>query len=168
MADKLLERLDAFAEKSGQFLAILPLLLVLVQFAVVLMVYVFSTGSIQLQESLQYINAMMFLGGAGYTALKDEHVRVDLFYSKFSDAAKARVNFFGTLLLLVPFLILFWHSTIPYVTDSWAIKESSVEASGLPFIYILKTTLLLFALTLSLNAIADLIRHSKTLFGGES
>lgn len=166
MADKILERLDTFAEKSGQFLAFLPLLLVLVQFAVVLMVYVFSTGSIQLQESLQYINAMMFLGGAGYTALKDEHVRVDLFYSKFSDHGKAKVNFFGTLLLLVPFLILFWHATVPYVLDSWEIRESSVEASGLPIVYILKTTLLLFALTLSLNAVADLIRHGKTLFGG--
>lgn len=167
MTDTTLRRLDAFAEKSGQMLAVLPLLLVLVQFAVVLMVYVFSTGSIQLQESLQYINAMMFLGGAGYTALHDEHVRVDLLYCKLSERGKAWVNFLGTLLLLVPFLVLFWHASIPYVMDSWAIRESSVEASGLPFVYLLKTTLLLFALTLSLHAVADLLRFGKTLFGGK-
>lgn len=166
MVDTLIRRLDGFAAKTGDFLTILPLLLVLLQFAVVLLVYVFSSGSVQLQESLQYINAMLFLGGAGYTAFKDEHVRVDLLYCKFSERGKTLVNFYGTLFLLVPFLILFWHATLPYVTDSWAIKETSVESSGLPFVYLLKSTLLLFAFTLSLHAAADLLRHGKALFGG--
>ncbi len=168
MLETILRQLDGFADRTGHILAALPLMLVLVQFGVVLMVYVFSTGSIQLQESLQYINAMMFLGGAGYTAFKDEHVRVDLVYCKLGERGKAWVNFLGTLLLLVPFLVLFWHASLPYVTDSWAIQESSVESSGLPFVYLLKSTLLLFALTLSLHAIADLIRHGQTLFGGRA
>lgn len=162
---RIVTALDAFSEKSGQVLAVLPLLLVLVQFAVVLMVYVFASGSIQLQESLQYINALMFLGGAGYTAVRGEHVRVDIFYSRFSERGKATVNFFGTLFLLVPFLVLFWVSAVPFVSQSWAIGETSVEASGLPFVYILKTTLLLFALTLSLHALADLIRNGRKLVG---
>lgn len=165
MLAKIQNGLDRFAEHTGNFLSVLPLLLILVQFALVLSVYVFSAGNIQLQESLQYINAMMFLGGAGYTALKDEHVRVDLFYSKFTERGKAWVNFLGTLLLLVPFLILFWDSTLPYVADSWAIKEASAESSGLPFIYLLKSTLILFAVTMTAHAIADIARHSRTLFG---
>lgn len=168
MVEMLIRRLDGFAAKTGEVLSALPLVLVLVQFSVVLLVYVFASGSIQLQESLQYINAMMFLGAAGYTALKDEHVRVDLLYCKFSERSKTMVNFCGTLFLLVPFLILFWHASLPYVLDSWRIMESSVESSGLPFIYILKSTLLLFALTLSLHAIADLLRHGRALFGGKS
>jgi len=163
MTARFVAALDAFQEKSGHVLAVLPLALVLIQFAVVLMVYVFATGSIQLQESLQYINAMMFLGGAGYTAVKDGHVRVDIFYSRMSERGQAIVNLCGTLFLLVPFLVLFWISALPYVMDSWAIKETSVEASGLPFVYILKSTLLLFALTLSLHAIADLMRYGGKL-----
>ena len=165
MINMFVKRLDGFAAKSGDVLALLPLLLVLVQFAVVLLVYVFSSGSVQLQESLQYINALMFLGGAGYTAVKDEHVRVDILYCNFSERGKIKVNFYGTLFLLVPFLVLFWHASLPYVADSWSIMETSVEASGLPFVYILKSTLLLFAFTLSLHAIADLLRHGKALFG---
>lgn len=165
MLQKIVDGLDTVSERTGTVLGWLPLALVLVQFAVVLLVYVFSSGSIQLQESLQYINALMFLGGAGYTALKDEHVRVDLFYSSFSARGKAWVNFLGTLLLLVPFLVFFWIASLPYVMDSWAIGETSMEASGLPFVYILKSTLLLFAFTLSLHATADLIRHGRTLFG---
>ena len=161
----IINRLDRFAESSGAVLSILPLLLVLVQFTVVLLVYVFNVGSIQLQESLQYINAMMFLGGAGYTALHNEHVRVDIFYTNFSEPRQNWVNFLGTLFLLVPFLILFWISALPYILDSWSIMETSVESSGLPFVYILKTTLLLFALTMSLHAIADLMRYGHKLFG---
>lgn len=163
MLKKLPEQIDRLLEYSGELFAVLPLLLILVQFIVVVMVYVFKTGSIQLQESLQYINAFMFLGGAGYTALKDEHVRVDLFYSKFTDQQKARVNFFGTLFLLIPFLGLFWYSALPYVADSWRIMEASIEASGLPFVYILKTTLILFPLTLSLHVIASLLRNFKSM-----
>ncbi|UTW56678.1 TRAP transporter small permease subunit [Kordiimonas sp. SCSIO 12610] len=154
---------DRFLEASGKVLAFTPLLLILVQFAIVLMVYVFAIGNVKLQESLQYINALMFLGGAGYTALHQGHVRVDLFYSKFSDKKKNIVDTFGTLFLLIPFLGLFWWASIPYIVDSWRFQEASVEASGLPFVYILKTTLLLFALSLSLHAISQLIKTIKSV-----
>lgn len=163
MTGKLPEQLDLILEYSGKLLSILPLLLILVQFTVVMMVYIFKVGSIQLQESLQYINAIMFLGGAGYTALKDEHVRVDLFYSKFTQQKKALINFYGTLFLLLPFLILFAQSSFPYMADSWRIMETSIESSGLPFIYILKTTLILFPLTLSLHVVASLMRNFKVM-----
>jgi len=157
------EKINSFLDTSGKVLSVLPLALILIQFSVVLMVYIFASSSIQLQESLQYINAFMFLGAAGYTALKDEHVRVDLFYSKFSSKRKAQVDFFGILFLLIPFLVLFWKSSVPYVMDSWKIMEGSVEASGLPYVYILKSTLLLFAITMTLHAISGLISTFRTL-----
>lgn len=168
MLVRLIDHLDSFQKWNGRLFAMMPLALILVQFVVVLTVYVFGSGSIQLQESLLYINAMLFLGGAGYTAVKDGHVRVDLFYSTMSRRKRAWVNFTGTLFLLIPFLGLFWISTLPYVLDSWKIMETSVEASGLPFVYILKSTLLLFAFTLSLHAIADLLRYGRQLFSQES
>jgi TRAP-type mannitol/chloroaromatic compound transport system permease small subunit len=163
MPETIAQKIDALLDASGRVLALLPLLLILVQFVVVLSVYVFSSGNIQLQESLQYINAVMFLGGAGYTAVRGEHVRVDIFYSKFKKKNKAKVNFFGTLFLLVPFLILFWITSLPYVLNSWKVLEKSVESSGLPIVYVLKATLLLFALTLSLHAVSALIRSFKDM-----
>jgi len=163
MLPKTADLMDRLLDYSGKAFSWLPLLLILIQFAVVMLVYVFKAGSIQLQESLQYINAVMFLGGAGYTALKDGHVRVDLFYSGFTDPQKAMVNFYGTLFLLVPFLSLFWISTLPYALESWRIMETSVESSGLPFVYILKTTLILFPLTLSLHVFTSLIRNYSAM-----
>lgn len=136
----------------------------LVQFTIVLMVYIFGIGSIMMQESLQYINALMFLGGAGYTAIYNDHVRVDIFYSKFKPANKDAVDLFGTIFFLWPMLILLWMLTVPYVSESWRILEGSIETSGLHFVYLLKSTILLFCITLSLFALAQTIRLSLKLF----
>ncbi len=154
MLETLAERLDAFAEKTGRLLAITPLVLVLIQFTIVLMVYVFASGSIKLQESLSYINAVMFLGGAGYTLLHDDHVRVDVIYEKLSERRRALVNCLGCVFLLLPFLILLWVTAVPYALDSWSVMEGSVETGGIPLVYLLKSTMILFALTLSLQGFA--------------
>jgi len=76
----LANRLDAINDWLGRTLSYTVILLVLVQFAIVVMSGNFRVGSIKLQESLLYINALMFLGAAGYVLLKDAHVRVDVFY----------------------------------------------------------------------------------------
>ena len=155
--------LDTLNERFGRFLAVTPLALMLVQFSIVLLVYVFGLGSIMMQESLQYINALMFLGGAGYTAIHNEHVRVDIFYSKIKPRGRDVVDLFGTIFFLWPMLILLWVLTIPYVAESWRITEGSVETSGLPFVYLLKSTILLFCISLSLFAAAQSIRLSLKL-----
>ncbi|MBL4640157.1 MAG: TRAP transporter small permease subunit [Kordiimonadaceae bacterium] len=163
MQSTVIDFCDKALEASGKVLSISPLILILAQFSVVLMVYVFRTGSIQLQESLQYFNAILFLGGAGYTAYVNGHVRVDLFYGEFTEKRKALVNFYGTIFLMIPFLALFTITSLPYALDSWRIWETSVETSGLPIVYILKTTLLLFPLTMALHVVSSLLRNFKTM-----
>lgn len=158
---------DKLNERFGRLLALTPLALMLVQFAIVLLVYVFGLGSIMMQESLQYINALMFLGGAGYTALYDDHVRVDIFYSKITPNSRDKVDLFGTIFFLWPVLILLWILTIPYVAESWRIAEGSMETSGLPFVYLLKSTIILFCLSLSLFAASQSIRLTMKLIYGK-
>jgi hypothetical protein len=55
---------------------------------------------------------------------------------------------------------------LPYVARSWAILERSREASGLPLVFLLKTLILLFAILLGLQGIAQAARAWLTLFGG--
>jgi TRAP-type mannitol/chloroaromatic compound transport system permease small subunit len=132
--------------------------MVLVQFAVVIMRYGLGLGSIWLQESVLYAHATLFLLAAAWTLRDDGHVRIDIFYADASPRRKALVDFLGALLLLLPFMaVLAWYAW-PYVARSWAIYERSQEVSGLPFVYLLKTVLLLFALTMALQGIAQAIR----------
>lgn len=151
---------DAYNEQLGRILFITPLLLILVQFSIVLMVYIFAIGSIMLQESLQYINALMFMGAVGYTALQDEHVRVDIFYSNMKRPQKDWVNLLGSVFLLMPTIWLLWDVAVPYVGDSWDIKEGSNETGGLPIVYLLKGTILLFCVSLNTAVASTILRIS--------
>ena len=162
----LIRAIDATNEAIGRVLGWAALLLILVQFALVLGAAAFAFGSIWLQESRLYLNALIFLAGAGYTLKHDGHVRVDPFYRGADPIARAWVDFVGTLIFLAPVLFLIWWVGAPFVLDSWAIREGSTETGGIPFVYGLKTTVLLFAGTLSLQAIAVLLRGGLRIFCG--
>lgn len=157
--------IDAINEAIGRTLGWAALLLILVQFALVVGAAVFAFGSIWLQESRLYLNALIFLAGAGYTLKHEGHVRVDPFYRDADATARAWVDFLGTLVFLAPVLFLIWWVGLPFVLDSWANREGSTETGGIPFVYGLKTTVLLFAGTLSLQAIAVLLRTGLRIFG---
>lgn len=166
--ERLADAIDGLNVRLGRLLGWAALLLVLAQFAIVVLTNVFRIGSIQLQESLLYLNSLIFLGAAGYTLLRDEQVRVDIFYRDASPRFRARVNLFGTIFLLFPVMGLLWVSAWPYVAASWAVLEGSTETTGLQAVYILKSFLLLFTVTLSLQGLSLAIRSWNELHSGAS
>lgn len=161
--ERLAGRLDAINAGIGAAVKWAVIVLVIVQFGLVLGHYVFRVGSIMVQESLLYINAFLFLTAAGVTLLEDGHVRVDIFYRGASRRYKARVDFWGTAVFLIPVLALLWVYGLPYVVNSWAELEGSIETGGLPAVFLLKTLILFAAATLSLQAVALLLRSWLTL-----
>lgn len=165
LPERLARAADAVNEAIGRALGWVALALIVVQLALVVGSTVFAYGSIWLQESRLYLNALIFLGGAGYTLKHEGHVRVDPFYRDADERAKAWVDCAGTLVFLVPVLFLMWWVGVPYVADSWAIREGSTETGGIPFVYGLKTTLLMFSATLSLQGLAILLRSAMRLCG---
>lgn len=149
----------------GKLIAWLTLGMVLVQFTVVVLRYVFGLGFIWMQESILYMHSMVFLVGAGYTLLKEGHVRVDIFYRPANARKKALVDLLGVLFLLIPFCILVWWVALPYVQNSWAVFESSKETSGIPAVYLLKTTILVFTVLIGLQGLALAIKSGLVLAG---
>lgn len=160
--------LEILLEWTGRLLLVTPLAMLVIQFSLVLSIYVFGASSIKLQESLAYINALMFLCGAGYTALHGGHVRVDIFYSGLSDRRKKIIDGIGSAVLLMPFLAYYSKISWPFIIASWAIREGSVETAGLPYIYLLKTCLLTFSVTLWLFAILQIVRAGEAYLEGRS
>src|SRR5215210_5857153 len=155
--------LDRFNTAVGRAASWCALAIVLLGFAVVLMRYVLGIGSIWLQESILYVHAALFLLAAAWTLKEGGHVRVDVFYANASPRVKAWIDLLGALLLLLPFCIsVIWFSW-PYVTRSWAIFERSRETSGLPLVFVLKTLIPLFALTLALQGLSQAIKSLAML-----
>ena len=144
---KLARSIDSINETIGKITSWSALLLVFIQFGIVVINYLYSEGSIAVQESLTYLHSLLFLGAAGYTLLHNGHVRVDIFYSKMSERKKALVNLVGTLVILFPVLVMIGVFAWPYVSQSWAIMEGSTESSGLQLVFLLKSMILLFVLS---------------------
>lgn len=140
---ELAKRLGFINEWTGRAVAWLTALMVLITFTVVVLRYGFNLGSIAMQESVIYLHTLNFMLGAAYTLKHDAHVRVDIFYQKMGPRGQAWVDLLGTLLLLLPVCgFIFW-SSWDYVADAWTVHEASGEAGGLPFVYLLKSILLL-------------------------
>ena len=106
--------------------------------------------------------------GLAYTLKHDGHVRVDIFYRGYSAKTKALVNFVGGVLFLLPLCGLLFFVSWDYVLASWAIRETSAENNGLPFIYLLKTLMLMMPVLLFLQGLAETIKNGLMLYSGES
>jgi TRAP-type mannitol/chloroaromatic compound transport system permease small subunit len=155
--------IDRFNAGVGRIAAWASLYLVLAEFAVVVMRYAFGLGSIRLQESVIYAHAGLFMLAAAWTLQTDGHVRVDVFYAEMSRCTRAVIDLLGAILFLIPFVAVLFVEAVPYVARSWAILERSREASGLPFVYLLKTLIPAFAFLLGLQGVAQAIRAVLTL-----
>ena len=81
--------------------------MVILTFVIVILRYLFNIGFIWMQELVRYLYAAVFMLCAAYTLAKDEHVRVDIFYSKLKDRHKIIINVIGSLLFLIPVCLVF-------------------------------------------------------------
>jgi TRAP-type mannitol/chloroaromatic compound transport system permease small subunit len=161
----LADSLDHLAETTGRVIAWLTLAMVLTTVAIVILRYLFNSGSIALQESVSYLHATVFMLGAAYTLKHDAHVRVDIIYQKLTPRARAWIDLLGTLLLLFPVCLFLLYSSMGYVSSAWAIQEGSREAGGLDGVYLLKTAIPLMAILLLLQGGSMLLRNLLLIAG---
>jgi TRAP-type mannitol/chloroaromatic compound transport system permease small subunit len=162
---RLADAIDRAIAAIGRTAAWCCLYVVLAEFAVVFMRYALGIGSIKLQESVLYAHAGLFMLAAAWTLQVEGHVRVDIFYAELRPRARALIDLFGALVFLLPFAAVLGVLSIPYVQRSWAILEHSREASGLPFVYLLKTLIPVFALLIFLQGVVQAMRAALTLRG---
>ena len=167
MLNRTLTFLESLIDWSGRTVSWLSLALVIVTFIVVLMRYVFDSGSIALQETSTYLHASIFLIGMAYTLQQEAHVRVDIFYARCSRQTKAWIDLFGALFLLLPFMLFISWISWSYIVDSWSVLEGSREAGGLPGVFLLKSLILLMTGLLSLQALTQVARNIETLLTDE-
>ena len=129
-------------KKLGQLLGVMIILMIILSFSSVVIHFFFNITSIPLQEIIVYLHSFVFMMGIVYAFYHNKHVRIDIFYASFSQKHKRLTNQLGTLFLLFPFFIFLFYISYNYVVFSWKITETSAEPSGIPFVYGLKTLLL--------------------------
>lgn len=160
-----LRAIDAIVSVIGNGVAWLLVPMVIGQFALVLLRYVFGIGTIMGQEAVIFGHGTIFMVIAGLVMQRDEHVRVDIWYTRLGQRGRAKVDTFGLAVFVLPLCALILIVGWPYVASSWAILEGSRETSGLPLVFVHKTMVLVFAALLALQALAELIRKLSVLLG---
>ncbi len=152
---------DRISHASGRLTAWLTLFMVVATTVIVVMRYVFDAGLIWLQESVIWMHAAVFMVGAAYTLLHEEHVRVDIFYRNMSERWRAITDFGGVIVFLLPLCGFLAFKAYDFAAASWSIHESSREPGGLPYplIPILKSIVVVMPILVALQGVS-LLRRS--------
>lgn len=153
------DRLDSVNRQVGRVVRWAALAMVLLQFVIVVLRYVFGISDIALNESILYLHATLFMLGAGYTLLVDGHVRVDIFYAKASPRRQAGIDLFGHLVLLLPSMMALAYWSWPSVRNSWAILEGPISVGGIPASFLLKSLIPAFCVLLIIQSLACMMRN---------
>ena len=136
--------INFIGEKISYLIPVMTFLMIIV----IVSRYFFGVGRTDLQELVMYFHALIFLGCAGYVFNKDEHVRVDIFYRGATAKYKDLINVIFGFIFLLPVAFVVGFYSIELINMSWKIQETSTEAGGLPYVFVQKTFILLFPLTL--------------------
>ncbi len=159
----LVRSIDRFTDASGRLLAWLALAMALLTAFIVVMRYGFNRNSIFTQELVTYMHASLFMLGSAFALKAGAHVRVDIFYRRFSDRGRAWVNSLGGIVFLIPVCLFILFTSWDFVAEAWAIRETSSEPGGIPGVYLLKTLIPLMAVNLLLQGVAETLRSALFL-----
>lgn len=164
---RILLRLESINELAGKIFSWSTAFMVILICIEVILRYLFNRSLIWMVELEIYLFAFSFLLAAGYAFKHDKHVRVDLFYSQYSEKKKAWVNLLGGLFFLIPWCVVSIVGCMKYANISWSIGEVSQQPGGLPAVYLLKYSIVLGFVLLLIQAIASLIKSLLTIAGKE-
>lgn len=153
MACRAMQSIDKLIKIAGYLSAfVLIVLMVLIVYDATAR-YIFSGGSIALQELEWHLFDIVILFGIAYALRSDAHVRVDIFYAHFAPKTKAIINLISALFFILPFSLLLIYLGIDFVLLSYAQHEASSNPGGLEYRFLVKSLLPLSFVFLLLQSV---------------
>ena len=121
--------------------------------------YLFSVGSTALQELEWHLYDVIILLSIAYTLKQNSHVRVDIFYDRFSSKTQTFINIISIIFFIFPLSALIVYIGFDFVTLSFMQNEASSDPGGLTHRWIVKSLMPLAFLFLSLQSLNELIKN---------
>lgn len=167
MLRELARKIDAAQERFGRAVSWLMLLMVLVVFGDVIGRYLFNRTYVFVQELEWYLFATVYLLAAGYTMLWDEHVRVDILYSRLTPRQRARLDFILLLVFFFPSCLLVIYTTWPFFVNAVRVMEGSPDPGGIPARWALKGVIIVAFVILLVQGVSQTIKAYWIIRGWE-
>jgi TRAP-type mannitol/chloroaromatic compound transport system permease small subunit len=161
---KLSGRIDALNEFVGRWLSWLVLAAVLISAGNAAVRKAFNASSNAFLEIQWYLFAAVFLCAAGYTLLRQEHVKIDVVLGRFTKRTQIKVEIFGLIVFLLPMALVVIGLVWPLVTKAYFSGEMSSNAGGLIRWPVFAMVPIGFSL-LTLQALSELVKRFAFLRG---
>jgi TRAP-type mannitol/chloroaromatic compound transport system permease small subunit len=123
--------IDWLTERIGRSVYWLLLIAVVISSANAVIRKSFDLSSNAFLEAQWYLFAAVFMLGAGYVLLHDQHVRIDVLSSRWSRRTRALIDIVGYLLFLIPMCIVLIWMAWPSVQLAIQASEVSPNPGGL-------------------------------------
>ena len=156
--------IDRLSERIGRTLYWLVLAAVLICAANAVVRKIFNVSSNSFLEIQWYLFSAVFLGCAGYTLLRNEHVRIDVIAGRLSKRAQTWIEIFGTVFFLLQMTILIMWLSWPVLVEAYIRHEVSSNTGGL-LIWPARLLMPVGFFLLALQGISELIKRIAFLMG---
>ena len=156
--------IDALNDRLGRLAEICVVLACVISAANAMMRYAFDLSSNAWLEIQWYLFGVMVLFGASYTLRMNEHVRVDIVYTHLSERGKEWLDLIGTIVFLLPAMLMLAWFAWPFFMQSWSIQEMSMNAGGL-IRWPVKILLPVGFVLVALQGISEIIKRAAALHG---
>ena len=113
-----------------------------------------------LEELQWHLYALGIMFGASYAQMMDSHIRVDIIHARLTEKWRLRWDLFGTIFLLLPFIIVIFHHSLDFVHESWRLNERSDAPLGLPWRWAIKSVI---PISFGLLGLATLARAARII-----
>jgi TRAP-type mannitol/chloroaromatic compound transport system permease small subunit len=130
---KIAHGIDALNEFVGRWVYWLVLIMVLESAGNAIVRKLFDRSSNALLELQWYLFSAVFLLCAGWTLLRNDHVRIDIIQGRLKPRMQAWIDVFGAVFFLLPMVGIFFWLSIPWFWRSFTQHEISGSAGGLIF-----------------------------------
>ena len=156
--------IDRMTNAIGRWVAWLVLAAVLISTANAISRKAFNLSSNAYLEIQWYLFAAVFMLAAGYTLLRQEHVKIDVISGRFSKRTQIWIDIVGICVFLLPFVCFIIKLAMPLVINAFVTQEMSSNTGGLirwPVFALLPAGMFL----LGLQALSELIKRIAYLQG---
>lgn len=156
--------IDRFNTAVGKSVIWLIFLAVMISAINAVMRKLFNMSSNAWLEAQWYLFGAAFMLAASYTLKENEHIRIDIFYGTRSEKTRHRIDLFGHVFFLLPFVVLMSFMLVPYAWAAFQSGQVSSNSGGLP-IWPARAILAVGFVMLSFQAVSEIIKKIAVMRG---
>jgi len=151
-------KIDLFSKWGGNIVCWITIPLIFAMVFEVLARKLFTAPTMWAYDMSRFLYGALFMLGAGYALSKGVHIRADFLYRNFKVKTQGLIDFWLYILFYFPGLLVFLYMTIGFVQESIMRGEKGMDTSWMPYMWPIKSCLLIGIIFLLIQGIAELFK----------